>query len=164
MSKRSLRPDPNFDALISKIYPSRDEYEAHQERVLERLKQSMNQEAFNQNIEEGLRQQALSRNPRRRTADSDVSEARKPPNASDESNPAFDHEVGSSAQNAITPEVELVFKPHPSQVAIESPPTRYIKTTSNASSSFVCSFFWTIERIIIRMRILINISSYCTYS
>ena len=30
VSKRSLRPDPNFDALISKIYPSRDEYEAHQ--------------------------------------------------------------------------------------------------------------------------------------
>jgi len=39
VSKRSLRPDPNFDALISKIYPSRDEYEAHQERVLAKLKQ-----------------------------------------------------------------------------------------------------------------------------
>ena len=37
VSKRSLRPDPNFDALISKIYPSRDEYEAHQERVLAKL-------------------------------------------------------------------------------------------------------------------------------
>lgn len=30
VSKRSLRPDPNFDTLISKIYPSRDEYEQHQ--------------------------------------------------------------------------------------------------------------------------------------
>ena len=37
VSKRSLRPDPNFDALISKIYPSRDEYEAHQARVLAKL-------------------------------------------------------------------------------------------------------------------------------
>ena len=91
-----MRPDPNFDALISKIYPSRDEYEAHQERVLERLKQSMNQEAFNQNIEEGLRQQALSRNPRRRINENDPSEPRKAPNASDESNSAFDAEGASN--------------------------------------------------------------------
>jgi len=34
VSKRSLRPDPNFDALINKIYPNRDDYNAHQERVL----------------------------------------------------------------------------------------------------------------------------------
>ena len=34
VSKRSLRPDPNFDALIAKIYPNRDDYNAHQERVL----------------------------------------------------------------------------------------------------------------------------------
>jgi hypothetical protein len=35
VSKRSLRPDPNFDALIAKIYPNRDDYNAHQERVLQ---------------------------------------------------------------------------------------------------------------------------------
>lgn len=29
VSKRSLRPDPNFDQLISKIYPNRESYEAH---------------------------------------------------------------------------------------------------------------------------------------
>ena len=32
-----MRADPNFDALIAKIYPCRDEYEAHQERVLAKL-------------------------------------------------------------------------------------------------------------------------------
>lgn len=37
ISKRSLRPDPNFDELIAKIYPSRDEYDAHQERVLAKI-------------------------------------------------------------------------------------------------------------------------------
>ena len=61
VSKRSLRPDPNFDALISKIYPSRDEYEAHQERVLAKLKQHHNTNAFSNSIEEGLRLQALNR-------------------------------------------------------------------------------------------------------
>lgn len=37
ISKRALRPDPNFDELIAKIYPNRDEYEAHQERMLAKL-------------------------------------------------------------------------------------------------------------------------------
>ncbi|XP_040045178.2 E3 ubiquitin-protein ligase RING2-A isoform X2 [Gasterosteus aculeatus] len=64
VSRRSLRRDSNFDALISKIYPSRDEYEAHQRRVLERLNRLHNQEALSSSIEEGLRQQARYRNHR----------------------------------------------------------------------------------------------------
>ncbi|MBN3318320.1 RNG2A ligase, partial [Atractosteus spatula] len=59
VSKRSLRPDPNFDALISKIYPSRDEYEAHQDRVLARLSRLHNQQALSSSIEEGLKMQAM---------------------------------------------------------------------------------------------------------
>ena len=61
VSKRSLRPDPNFDALISKIYPNRDEYEAHQERVLAKLNKHHNANALTNSIEEGLRLQALNR-------------------------------------------------------------------------------------------------------
>lgn len=61
VSRRSLRRDSNFDALISKIYPSRDEYEAHQRRVLERLNRLHNTEALSSSIEEGLRQQARYR-------------------------------------------------------------------------------------------------------
>lgn len=61
VSKRSLRPDPNFDALISKIYPSRDEYEAHQERVLAKLNKTHSTAALTSSIEEGLRQQAMNR-------------------------------------------------------------------------------------------------------
>lgn len=64
VSRRSLRRDSNFDALISKIYPSRDEYEAHQRRVIERLNRLHNQEALSSSIEEGLRQQARHRSER----------------------------------------------------------------------------------------------------
>ncbi|KAM6899243.1 E3 ubiquitin-protein ligase RING2-A-like isoform 2-T2 [Xenentodon cancila] len=64
VSRRSLRRDSNFDALISKIYPSRDEYEAHQRSVLERLNRLHNKEALSSSIEEGLRQQARYRNHR----------------------------------------------------------------------------------------------------
>jgi len=64
VSRRSLRRDSNFDALISKIYPSRDEYEAHQRSVLERLNRLHNKEALSSSIEEGLRQQARYRSER----------------------------------------------------------------------------------------------------
>lgn len=37
-SKRSLRPDLNFDGIIAKIYPNREEYDAMHERVLEKLR------------------------------------------------------------------------------------------------------------------------------
>lgn len=37
ISKRSLRPDPNFDCIIAKIYPNREEYDALHEKVLEKL-------------------------------------------------------------------------------------------------------------------------------
>uniref|UniRef100_UPI0037E74308 E3 ubiquitin-protein ligase RING2-A-like n=1 Tax=Semicossyphus pulcher TaxID=241346 RepID=UPI0037E74308 len=68
VSRRSLRRDSNFDALISKIYPSRDEYEAHQRRVLERLNRLHNKEALSSSIEEGLRQQARYRSERNHRA------------------------------------------------------------------------------------------------
>uniref|UniRef100_A0A0B7B5S8 RING-type E3 ubiquitin transferase n=1 Tax=Arion vulgaris TaxID=1028688 RepID=A0A0B7B5S8_9EUPU len=71
VSKRSLRPDPNFDALISKIYPSRDEYEAHQERLMAKLNKHHNTAALTSSIEEGLRLQALNRAQRVRKQNSE---------------------------------------------------------------------------------------------
>ncbi|KAJ8671992.1 hypothetical protein QAD02_003251 [Eretmocerus hayati] len=66
VSKRSLRPDPNFDLLISKIYPSRDEYEAHQERVLAKLNNSHSQAALVNSITEGIKLQSQNRPQRSR--------------------------------------------------------------------------------------------------
>jgi len=66
VSKRSLRPDPNFDLLISKIYPSRDEYEAHQERVLAKLNKSHSQAALVSSITEGIKLQSQNRPQRSR--------------------------------------------------------------------------------------------------
>ncbi|ESO11968.1 hypothetical protein HELRODRAFT_184809 [Helobdella robusta] len=142
ISKRSLRPDPNFDALISKIYPCRDEYDAHQERVLAKLKQTMNPAALTQNIEEGLRQQALSRNQRKKVTDSESNDTpRKHHGNSDESagENSMCGDVSSEGPstgrptNKSPPEIELVFKPHPSHSDSNSTQVRYIKTTSNAS-------------------------------
>ena len=68
MSKRSLRPDPNFDDLITKIYPSRGEYEAHQERVMAKLNKSHSQAALVNSITEGIKLQSQNRPQRARKA------------------------------------------------------------------------------------------------
>ncbi|XP_042230863.1 E3 ubiquitin-protein ligase RING1-like [Homarus americanus] len=66
VSKRSLRPDPNFDTLISKIYPSRDEYEQHQERVFAKLNKNHNHASLITSIEEGIKLQFQSRQKNRK--------------------------------------------------------------------------------------------------
>lgn len=55
VSDRSLLPDPTFDLLISKIYPSRYEYNAHQARVLEELYKSPSQANLEQSVNDGIK-------------------------------------------------------------------------------------------------------------
>lgn len=82
VSKRSLRPDPNFDMLIAKIYPCRDEYEAHQDRIIQTLNKQHSQ-ALAHSIEEGMRMQALNRAQRiRKQAAEDSNNASGVSNAS----------------------------------------------------------------------------------
>lgn len=71
VSKRSLRPDPNFDLLISKIYPSRDEYEAHQVRVLETLNKNHNRQGLMLAINEGIKVQTQNRLQRSKKSNND---------------------------------------------------------------------------------------------
>ncbi|XP_026168814.1 E3 ubiquitin-protein ligase RING2 [Mastacembelus armatus] len=141
VSKRSLRPDPNFDALISKIYPSRDEYEAHQERVLARISKHNNQQALSHSIEEGLKIQAMTRLQRgkRHTVENgsgaeDNGDSSHCSNASVHSNQeagpsikrtktsddsgldmdnAAENGGGDSVIDGGASEIELVFRPHP---------------------------------------------------
>lgn len=73
VSKRSLRPDPNFDLLISKIYPSRDEYEAHQEKILAKLNKNHSNAALVNSITEGIKLQSQNRQNRSRKNNEDRS-------------------------------------------------------------------------------------------
>ncbi|XP_075689556.1 E3 ubiquitin-protein ligase RING2 isoform X2 [Rhinoderma darwinii] len=161
VSKRSLRPDPNFDALISKIYPSRDEYEAHQERVLARISKHNNQQALSHSIEEGLKIQAMNRLQRGKkqqvengSGAEDNADSSHCSNASVHSN----QEAGPSNKRTKTSddsgleldtnteavtldpaldgssEIELVFRPHPTLMEKDdNAQTRYIKTSGNAT-------------------------------
>lgn len=188
VSKRSLRPDPNFDCLISKIYPSRDEYEAHQEKVLAKFNKSHSQQALVNSITEGIKLQTQNRQqrPKKNQDDSqtdgtsrDVSQGGEPSNPasarstpspvpsvssvaskqakrarsimttdrsedSEESNSEMTEEMESNADTEDlegNDEIELVFKPHPTEMnsenvlmkALKENTVRYIKTTANAT-------------------------------
>jgi E3 ubiquitin-protein ligase RNF1/2 len=155
VSKRSLRPDPNFDALISKIYPNRDDYNAHQERVLAaRLRHAANPGAvLAQSMEEALRQQAISRMQRKNQQASmpdDISSCDSVPmetaDAVSNSSGNLETTTGTVAATSAAPvavEIELVFKPHPRQISVGdevSTETRYIKTTSNATVEHMSNY------------------------
>ena len=111
VSKRSLRPDPNFDMLIAKIYPSRDEYEAHQEKVMANLSKSHSQSALLNSIEEGMKIQSQNRATRIRK------------NAPE--NPVGGGGGGPEATNnsslATTPNVSAPSTPTPSEASSSAP-------------------------------------------
>uniref|UniRef100_F1L1E4 RING-type E3 ubiquitin transferase n=1 Tax=Ascaris suum TaxID=6253 RepID=F1L1E4_ASCSU len=64
VSKRSLRPDPNFDALINKIWPDRQIYEQMQQKAMDIFHQQSNVEALQKSIEAGMKAQAANRRQR----------------------------------------------------------------------------------------------------
>jgi len=65
VSKRSLRPDPNFDMLVSKIFPDREEYEEQQEKVLAILSKNHSQQLMS-TIGEAIKAQVRPAHPRPR--------------------------------------------------------------------------------------------------
>lgn len=91
ISKRSLRPDPNFDMLISKIYPNREEYDAQQEKMMNNVKKHR---IFSQNIEETFRMQVLNRGARASTGRKSLS------NEDANRRNGNDHSENSSANNS----------------------------------------------------------------
>ncbi|XP_022907939.1 E3 ubiquitin-protein ligase RING1 [Onthophagus taurus] len=122
VSKRSLRPDPNFDLLISKIYPSRDEYEAHQERVLAKLNKSHSQAALVNSITEGIKVQLQNR-PNRSRKGNDESTS----NSNENSN----QNVVSSNENSqpppttnIPPEIPINTNSNPPRMSSPAPSGR----------------------------------------
>lgn len=119
VSKRSLRADPNFDLLIAKIYPSRDEYEAHQEKVMAKLNEFHSREAFVQSINEGIKLQSQNRAPRGRKPNETVTSEPQGETAT----PAGTSENVNNNQTPSTP------------VANANPPNTTASTGQNATPS-----------------------------
>lgn len=175
-----MRPDPNFDLLISKIYPSRDEYETHQTRVLEKLNKSHSQANLVQSINEGIKiqtQNRLQRTKKNQQDEQNEGSSTSTPKTPSNTGPVKDNvtrtvvqarvakkiksvmisendgpasssidrsditEGDSSSRGTTLDEIELVFKPHPTEMGsdnqlikvLKENSIRYIKTTANAT-------------------------------
>lgn len=143
VSRRSLRPDPNFDKLMSVIYPNRDDYEEQQEQMFSAITKHHSQQGFQACIEEGLKVQATTRHSKVSLPNMDGStEARWSAGQSsdeEESTPNKRSRVCSDDQDSLEGSVsdregeetvEIVLKPRDPASGAQS---RYLKTTSNAS-------------------------------
>jgi E3 ubiquitin-protein ligase RNF1/2 len=64
ISKRSLRPDPNFDFLISKIWPDRKQYDVECNASMQLFQKQSNVLSLQRSIQEGIRAQAAYRKQR----------------------------------------------------------------------------------------------------
>ncbi|CAJ0572929.1 unnamed protein product, partial [Mesorhabditis spiculigera] len=64
VSKRSLRPDPNFDRLIEKIWPDRKIYDDMQSKQAEIFTQHSSMDALREGIFDGVKAQAVHRRQR----------------------------------------------------------------------------------------------------
>ncbi|KAI1732349.1 zinc finger, c3HC4 type (RING finger) domain-containing protein [Ditylenchus destructor] len=107
VSKRSLRPDPNFDSLISKIWPDRKQYEELQETAFKIFHEQNNVEALQKSIEAGMKAQAATRRQRIQGSYDYEKRKRRPklvdPNAST-NGPNANH---NSRSNSPIPDVEM---------------------------------------------------------
>lgn len=136
VSKRSLRPDPNFDLLISKIYPSRDEYEAHQERVLAKLSMSHSQASLVNSITEGIKMQSQNR-PQRSRKNQEDGTGPTNSNGTAESTPSNGSSSAAvpkdGASSAGTPTVPLQSTSNPASV--RSTPSPVLSSVSSVSKN-----------------------------
>ncbi|XP_067628645.1 E3 ubiquitin-protein ligase RING1 isoform X2 [Eurosta solidaginis] len=140
VSKRSLRPDPNFDLLISKIYPSREEYEAIQEKVMAKFNQTQSQQALVNSINEGIKLQSQNRPQRFRAKgcgggrNGAVGNSANPNNEGGVTN-GNDSEVGESGSTAPQSATVAIGAP----VAASAPVATTAATTATVTAAEVPS-------------------------
>jgi len=160
VSKRSLRADPNFDQLVAKIFPDREEYEEQQEKALAILSKNHSQQLMS-TIGDAIKAQAAHVkmiNRKKNLSDYDELLAshclvgdgpNHEPGMDLDDTVAYrprkkKREIGEGS-GLLPNEIEIVFKPH-----IETPEavvtrighnqTRFIKTLVTASIDHLCKY------------------------
>jgi len=161
VSKRSLRPDPNFDQLVAKIFPDREEYEEQQEKALAILSKNHSQQLMS-SIGDAIKAQAAHVkmiNRKKNLTDYDDELLASHCQVGDGPN----HEPGMDLDDTVAyrprkkrrengdgsgllpNEIEIIFKPHnemPEVIVtrIGVNHTRYIKTLVTASIDHLCKY------------------------
>ncbi|KAI2796069.1 hypothetical protein BLOT_016081, partial [Blomia tropicalis] len=133
VSKRCLRPDPNFDDLIKRIYPNREEYESHQEKVIAKV----NHNKFMENVEQSFRLQTLNRTrPSNKRAAQEDERSGKPKPVNPPSDESDNENLPEN--DSYVPELELVIKPLPRDPSTKV--IRFIKTAVTATIDHIAKY------------------------
>ncbi|XGW21023.1 hypothetical protein V3C99_004186 [Haemonchus contortus] len=136
VSKRSLRPDPNFDSLIAKIWPDRKTYEDLQSVASEKFAAQTNMDALRSSIEEGIKAQEVNR--RKRVQGSYECEKRKKKREEDgNTNGTEDCAAGDNESNSPTEED-----------ADTAVPMSWSSTATTAPAAGFCNDFVDEEEVI----------------
>jgi len=160
VSKRSLRPDPNFDQLVAKIFPDREEYEEQQEKVLAILSKNHSQQLMS-TIGDAIKAQAAHVkmiNRKKNLSDYDellASHCQVGDGPNHEPGMDLDDTVAyrprkkkrenGDGSGLLPNEIEIIFKPHieiPEAIVtrIGDHQVRYIKTLLTASIDHLCKY------------------------
>jgi len=160
VSKRSLRPDPNFDQLVAKIFPDREEYEEQQEKVLAILSKNHSQQLMS-TIGDAIKAQAAHVkmiNRKKNLSDYDellASHCQVGDGPNHEPGMDLDDTVAyrprkkkrenGDGSGLMPNEIEIIFKPHievPESILnrIGDRQIRYIKTLLTASIDHLCKY------------------------
>jgi len=161
VSRRSLRPDPNFDSLLAKIFPDREEYEEQQEKALAILSRNHSAQLMS-SIGDAIKAQAAHVRQMNKKKGSDydtllashcqLGDGTNPELGMDDSDlhtvtyrPRKKRDPGLSVAQG---EIEIVIKPHAEvneEVLIKLGDTknRFVKTIVTASIEHIAKYLST---------------------
>jgi len=132
-SRRSLRPDPNFDNLIKSIYGDIDALEKFEEKEIENLNKAKNMNnAYSESRKRGIMQQALQRKKRNREGASYHMKGKEIPQD--------DYLLQGLTDKKTIPLVHFILRRHPQEMQVDSLQRAYIRTSGSITIRCIKQF------------------------
>ncbi|KAL1284754.1 Paraplegin [Trichinella pseudospiralis] len=169
VSKRSLRPDPNFDGIITKIYPSREEYDAMEAEAFDKMKKHHSTISLQRSIQEGMKFQSQLRRLNRFACMMDERERRRKrkeaeitaANPKQKSNSENSSESPRASSSTSDRQFGFLIKPHPNMIFSKSFPS-FLTEPRYLTSSVLVSIDHVIDYLAMRIRFDYEGSKNCT--
>lgn len=140
VSKRSLRSDPNFDSLIAKIYPNREELQQQEkQRTYRPSLHPIQKRKRREETPLGTESPALSPNSATPPVEKKI---KLNTTADDESNDS-DREESSTREEE--PRIEFQLRPHPSDSSVSTNHIRNLSSTPDATVAHLVKFLQIIQ-------------------
>jgi len=153
LSRRNMRPDPNFDTLIKNLYPNLDEYEAKEEEVIQQINNEYVAKVMSNAVDEGMKRQQKAKRDRSRDSSSsshskEKNQNKPKPKASDESSRSRKKKQKTTSNTTgavvhVPPPVEevgLAVAPHPKEKGMGRLERPFLRIPSSAYVRHIAKF------------------------